>query len=186
MLDTTTGPLEVIRGRSLVVVADVENLSYSAQKAGFKMSYAGLADILKRVAADVSLHAFFSRRPDDVSWEQYFAQRGWQPHARDIEIVQTCRGMEKLANADNLLAFHAGRLAAETDADMLVASGDGALVCDIARAVTSLSSARRVFTLGFPGATAARLTCSQFIAGNLLLGRDCLRPIETKPRRRAR
>lgn len=174
----STGPLELLAGRALVVVCDAENLSVSGRKAGFKVSFAGLAELLKRTAASVNLHAFFSRRPGDTSWENYFELRGWQAHARDIELVQTCRGLEKLANADNLIAFHAGRLAAESnpDADMLIASGDGSLVCDVARAVVNLSPARRVFTLGFPGATAARLTCSQFIAGNLLLGQDCLRP----------
>lgn len=182
----STGPLEILAGRSLVVVCDAENLSVSGRKAGFKVSFAGLAEVLKRTAASVELHAFFSRRPGDTSWEQYFELRGWQAHARDIELVQTCRGLEKLANADNLIAFHAGRLAAQSraGADMLIASGDGALVCDLACAVAHAPTPRRVFTLGFPGSTAARLQTSGFIAGNLLLGRDCLRPMPLMRARR--
>jgi len=177
-----TGPMELLAGRPLVVVCDVENLSVSGRKAGFKVSFAALAELLKKTAASVELHAFFSRRPGDVSWEQYFELRGWQAHARDIEVVQTCRGLEKFANADNLIAFHAGRLAAESqpDADMLMASGDGSLVCDLARAVAQSPTPRKVFTLGYPGSTAARLQTNGFIAGNLLLGRDCLRRMETR------
>jgi hypothetical protein len=174
-----TGPLELLAGRSLVVVCDAENLSVSGRKAGFKVSFAGLAELLKRTAASVELHAFFSRRAGDTSWEHYFELRGWQAHARDIELIQTCRGLEKLANADNLIAFHAGRLAAQSRAgmDMLIASGDGSLVCDLACALAHSPTQRNVFTLGFPGSTAARLQTSGFIAGNLLLGRDCLRPM---------
>src|ERR1044072_488173 len=77
-LSESTGPLGLLAGRSLVVVCDAENLSVSGRKAGFKVSFAGLATLLKQTAASVELHAFFSRKPGDTSWERYFELRGWQ------------------------------------------------------------------------------------------------------------
>lgn len=179
-IPTVSGPMELLSNRQMLVICDVENLSYSANKLALKVSYASLADRLRKAAKSAEFHAFFSRQPGQEGWVNYFRDRGWTPHVRDIEIVQTCRGQERLANADNLIAFHAGNLAAKSSADVLLCSGDGSLVCDLARALAELPVPRGVFTLGFPGAISNRLhsQCNQLIAGNLELGMDCLRPAE--------
>lgn len=173
-----TGPLGLLAARDLVVIADAENLSYSAPNAGFKMSYASLGSALVKTCASLRLHACFSREAHQAGWERYFEERGWMPHARDIEYAQTRHGIQKHANADALIAFHSGRLAAETDADVLIASGDGALASDVAHSIAESWPDRLVFTLGFPGAVSSRLNAANNngIAGNLLLGMDCLRP----------
>lgn len=60
----------------------------------------------------------------------------------------------------------------------VIASGDGTLASDVAHSIAESWPDRLVFTLGFPGAVSARLNAATHngIAGNLLLGMDCLRP----------
>ena len=101
-----------------------------------------------------------------------------EPWGDNLTTRVTTLPTRKHANADALIAFHSGRLAAETDADVLIASGDGALASDVAHSIAESLPARLVFTLGFPGAVSARLNdaTNNGIAGNLLLGMDCLRP----------
>jgi hypothetical protein len=150
-IPTQTCPLDLLANRRLLVAADVENLSFTAKKLDYRVSYATLGRRLRETARAVELHAFFSREPGDTGWADYFREREWTAHVRDIEIVQTCRGHEKLANSDTLLAFHLGRLAAESDADVLVCSGDGSLVCDLARALAELPVRRAACSRsGFP------------------------------------
>ena len=173
-----TGPLSLLLARDLVVVADVENLSYSARNAGFRFSYAALGAALAETTKTARLHACFSRQAHHRDWEGYFAQRGWIPHARDIAYSERRNGTRKHANADALIAFHSGRLAAETNADILVATGDGALATDVANSIAEVWPDRLIFTLAFPGAASAslRATNRSSIAGNLLVGLDVLHP----------
>lgn len=179
-----TGPLNLLHARDLVVVADVENLSYSARNAGYKFSYAALGFTLADTAKSLRLHACFSRQEHHRDWENYFEERGWTPHARDISYSQKRNGFQKHANADALIAFHSGRLAAETDADMLIATGDGALATDVANSIAELWPDRLIFTLAFPGAASSslRATNRSPIAGNLLVGMDLLHTDNRKPR----
>ncbi len=173
-----TGPLNLLHARDLVVVADVENLTYSARNAGFRFSYAALGSALADTAKSLRLHACFSRQEHHRDWEGYFEQRGWTPHARDISYSEKRNGMHKHANADALIAFHSGRLAAETDSDILIATGDGALATDVANGIAEVWPDRLIFTLAFPGAASAslRATNRSPIAGNLLVGLDVLHP----------
>jgi hypothetical protein len=179
-----TGPLDLLSARNLVVVADVENLTFSARNAGFKLSYAALGALLAKTGSTLQLHACFCREANREAWEDYFEERGWMPHTRMIDYIMTRRGVEKLANADVLIAFQCGRLIAETDGDVLIATGDGTLANDIAHSTAESWPDRLIFTLGFPGAVSSRLkpNMNNGIAGNLLVGMDCLRPISRKPR----
>lgn len=177
-----TGPWHPIAGKRLLVLADVENLTYSARNhLNCKLSYRGLAERMNGVARSCSLHAFFSRPPtEEDRWSRYFEERGWVPHPRDIVTVKTCRGLERQANSDNLILFTAGLLASRSSAEVIViASGDGNLACDLANAITELPKSRQVVTLSLAGSTAARLDArsNRTIAANIEIGRDCLRPI---------
>lgn len=178
LIPPETGPLNLLHARDLVVVADVENLSYSARNAGFKFSYAALGSALAATTKSARLHACFSRQAHHRDWEGYFTQRGWIPHARDIAYSERRNGMQKHANADALIAFHSGRLAAETNGDILIATGDGALATDVANSIAEVWPDRLIFTLAFPGAASASLRASNRspIAGNLLVGLDVLHP----------
>jgi hypothetical protein len=172
-----TGPLDALLDHDLLVLADDENLRYSARDLGYRLSLRRLGRRLQQHARHCALHAFFSREPGDDSRCQYLRERGWIPHPRDIEMVQTHRGMQRLANSDNDLLFAAGNLASRSKADVVVlASGDGSLVCDLARNLRRLPRARTILTLSLAGSTSYRLDAARNpdIDGNIEIGLDCL------------
>lgn len=172
-----TAPLDALVDRDVLILADDENLRYGARDLGYQLSLSRLAQCLKRHAWRCVLHAFFSREPGDESRCQYLRERGWIPHPRDIETVQTHRGIECLANSDNDLLFAAGNLASRGTADVVVlASGDGSLVCDLARNLRQLPRARTILTLSLAGSTSYRLDAARnpHIDANVEIGLDCL------------
>lgn len=175
-----TGPLSLINNRNILVLADVENLNYSARDLGYKLSYRQLGDILRQLTKTCALHAFFSREPGNDQWEQYFKNRGWHPHPYDIKTVRTHRGKETLANSDNLILFTTGLLASRSSADVItLGSGDGTMVCDIAQALSHLPKKRTIVTLSLAGSTSHRLNAqtNPHIIANIEIGLDCLHPI---------
>jgi hypothetical protein len=176
-LPTTTGPVELLRGRKVLVVCDVDNLSVGAKDAGYTVSYAKLGQLLRENSGSCELHAFFPIHPKNKARIDYFRKRGWTTHTNQVQTLYTCRGRERLCNSDNQILLWAGLLAASSDADMvLVASGDGTLVCDIAQFFAHAANPRPVLTLSLVGSTSARLDASrnQDIFANLELGKDML------------
>lgn len=173
-----TGPLQVLNGRNVLVLADDENLRYSARDVGLKVSYQTLAERLQRSAKSCALHAFFSHEPGDYRRIDYLASRGWKPHGYLISTVKTHRGTETFANADNLILFVAGQLVDRFKPDVVViASGDGTLVCDIASFLNACSYRPKVATLSLPNSTSRRLSAAQneHIKANIEVGHDCLK-----------
>ncbi len=72
-----TGPLAPLRGKRLLVVADVQNLDLSARDLGYRLSWARLGRSLTGAAKSASLHAVFACRTGDNRRAVYFANRGW-------------------------------------------------------------------------------------------------------------
>ena len=170
-----TSPLDVIRGKSVLVLIDAENLAYSARQIGYRASFGAIADILRSIPRACALHAFFSRLEGDTIWENYFASRGYLPHPRNIEVVKTHSGIRKRANADNDLIFHAGMLSSSSRFDVVViGSGDGDLVTDLGRLIGQMKGA--VLTMSLPGSTSWRLNAAvnPDIRENIEVGLDCL------------
>ncbi|GEM_PF-2239072 len=173
-----TGPRELLADRHVLVLCDAENLSYGAESLGYRLSYFRLARWFQGAAKGCELHAFYSCEPDDLRSNRYFSRRGWIPHAHPIETVRTGRGSKRLANSDNLILLWAGWLAATSEADsVIVASGDGTLVHDIARFLTCKQPDRPVMTLSLAGSTSLRLDAlyNPFVKANLCIGKDVLR-----------
>ena len=176
------GPLSALKDRRILVLADVENLSYSAAKHhGLEIVYETLGQRLSEAAAGCALHAFFSADPQRTAGQRaYFEARGWSVHHRPIEVVQTYAGEKRRANIDTLLLFQAGLLCSRGRTDTVVlTSGDGDLVCDLARALAELPTPRQVLTLSLAGSTSWRLNAqhNRGITANLEIGCDCLRPL---------
>jgi len=172
-----TGPLTAIEGRRVLLLADVENLSCSARDLGFRLSYGTLGQTLRRASESCHLHAFFSRRPGDDRRVRYFASRGWVPHPWDIQTVRVQGEIKAMANSDNQMLFFGGVLFNGSDANVIVvASGDGSLACDLARAVAIIDPGRTVVTMSLAGSTSRRLDAqaNPDIAANIEIGRDCL------------
>jgi len=131
------------------------------------------------VAASASLHAVFSRRPGDERRWHYFLKRGWIPHAKTIRLASRRSGGRLDANTDHLLAFLAGLLAGFVATDLVVlATGDGQLVLDVAEAISQLPKPKPVATLSLAGSTSFRIDARRcpLVKCNLELGKDCLHP----------
>jgi hypothetical protein len=108
----------------------------------------------------------------------YFAERDWIPHATQIRTVSTQKGLKRKGNADFLMSFLAGVLVSRSSADVVVlASGDGDLVEEIAIGIRSLLKERSIVTMSLAGSTAGRLNAEKnaLISANIEIGRDCLR-----------
>jgi hypothetical protein len=177
LLPATTGPVNLLAGRKVLVICDVDNLSIGAKNAGYCVSYAKLVRLLRGSCRTCELHAFFPVQSKRTNRIDYFRERGWTTHTNEVQTLRTCRGRERLSNSDNQILLWSGLLAASSDADMImVASGDGSLVCDIARFFARSANSRPVVTLSLVGSTSARLDASQNpdIFANLELGKDML------------
>jgi len=176
-LPATTGPVDLLRGRKVLVICDVDNLSVGAKDAGYTVSYAKLGQLLRDNSESCELHAFFPVNAKKKGRIDYFRKRGWKTHTNEVQTLRTCRGRERLSNSDNQILLWSGLLAASSDADMIVvASGDGTLVCDIARFFFRSPTPRPVITLSLVGSTSARLDAcrNNDIFANLELGKDML------------
>jgi hypothetical protein len=173
LLVQDSGPLDSVRGARVLALFDMENLAISASRLGYRFDYTSAAKLLRSVARTCHLHAFFSRTPGDETDADLLRSAGYTPHPRDIETVISWSGMKREANADNYIAYFTGLLCSRVSVDIvLLGSGDGNLVCDLARAITELPTARKVVTFSLPGSTSQRLdaTKNMSIAANIEIG----------------
>lgn len=173
----TTGPLHCIRGRNILVLADAENLIYSARNLDAEVSFMALGKLLQNSTRHCVLHAFFSCLPGNTDRPGYFTRRGWYAHTNDIHKVETHHGISRRANCDNFLLFKAGILISRSKADIVViASGDGDLTDDLARATGNMGGKRKVVTLSLAGSTSRRLEAAinVHILNNIEIGWDCM------------
>lgn len=172
-----SGPFSALARQSVLVLADGENLRYGARDLGYQLSFSRLGERLQDYCYGCELHVFFSREPGDERHCEYLRGCGWNPHPRDIETVGTHRGIRRLANSDNDLLFAAGILAERSQAEVIVlASGDGTLVCDLSRNLRQLPGIYTILTLSLAGSTSYRLNAAhnRNIDGNIEIGLDCL------------
>jgi hypothetical protein len=179
-----TGPLGGLQNRSVLALFDVENLTISSRKLGYDLNYGALARRLGSATRNLQLHAALSVEPGDTVDAQHMAVSGFTVHTRRIERLP---GGSKAANSDNLLAFQAGLLVSRARADVVIlGSGDGQLVCDLANAICALPATRSVWTLSVPGATSSRVDCHRnpSIERNLEIGRDVLDAMHPQTLRR--
>lgn len=173
--------LEALHGRKVLFIGDVENLSFSAQRLGYNVSFRLLGEKLKEICHSVRLHAYYSRQPGRTERDDYFRERGWIPHPQEVETVHSFSGAQKVnTNSDNKIAFAAGLASHSSgEAIILLATGDGQLASDLATCLKALPRPRTVFTLSLAGSTSHRLDSrkNKAIDLNIELGRDLLRRI---------
>ncbi len=175
-----TGPLGPITGKRVLALIDAENLVYSARSLGLKISFARLGERLHQASKSCTAHVFYSHDVNDSAWDTYFTKRGFIIHPRIIEFVQTHMGVKKRANSDNDLVFHAGKLASRSSASvLLIGSGDGDLVTDLARLI---GDTKQVVTLSLAGSTSYRLDsrANPSIASNIEIGLDLCHAFPTR------
>lgn len=180
-----TGPLSALQDRRVLAVFDCENLSISAKENSLRLSYGRLMLSLRSEAASCEAHAFFSRMAGDERQNRYLQRSGLITHPRDIEFVESRDGTRKLANSDSRMLFMTGVLLAHSDANtLLIGSGDGDLGNELARGVRALGRPLTVLTLSLAGHSSRRLDAAtnDDIHGNLEVGLDVMRPLETSSR----
>lgn len=179
----TTGPMHQIAGAKVLLICDVENITISAIKNGYGINYKRLKNIIEYSAYSADFHAFFSREKGDDSMSIAFRDCNWIPHPRDIQYAKTINGPKAFANSDNLISFGLGRFLCEKEYDcVILASGDGALVCDLSILARQYApTVSKVFSLSLAGSTSHRLDSKTNlnIAANLEIGLDCLVPLTT-------
>lgn len=179
-----------LTGRSALLLADFENLTYSArQRCRGREPDAGLLLVAIRHAARWATPMAFASVPLDTidAARQYFEAAGWQPFLTPHQVIHDRNGARLLANSDASMLINAGAQIARSAAKaVVVLSGDGDLIDAIARYSTTLPKPREVFTCSVPGSTSARaLACNNpLIAGNILIGADLLVLADTEPSRR--
>lgn len=179
-----TGPLEVLNDHDVLVIADAQNLDLGARDLGYKVSWQRLGHLIDDHSRTSERHTFLSQPEGEECRASYFAHRGWTPHSKKSRLVRTVRGLERNSNTDHILAFFTGFLISQSAASLvLVCSGDGDLVEDIAEALSLLQARCRIATLSIAGSTARRLDArySSLITANLELGHDCLRDRKSSP-----
>lgn len=180
-----TGPLGLLDGKCVLVLADVENLSISAGDLGRHLRYDFLTRVLAASASRIDAHAFFTRQPGDDRLAAAFEGIGWTPHPRDVQLVRHHGGIKRFANSDHHLCFGAGALVTAAPSNLVVvASGDGALGCDLAAAICG-STGAGVATLSLAGSTSHRLKAGEnpHIMANIEIGMDCM-PMQSRQRSR--
>ena len=178
--DPVTGPLGLLRGRTTLVVADVENLERAAARFGLHPHWEALARALRHVAPTLALHAFLAIETAEDPRRLRLARSGWTAHAKPVRRVASHRGVRFTRNVDVNLAAMTGYLAGSLRPRAVVlATGDGALADDVAETLLESTPPEVLVTLSVAGATASRLEArtSPFFDENLELGLDCLAPL---------
>jgi hypothetical protein len=172
-----TGPLSFLTDRSVLVIADMENLVLGARDLGLVLDLQALAVVLRDASNRCELHAFYSRVLGDNSFENTLTAARWTSHPRTIEVVQSFRGPRRRANSDNTILIYTGALAIQSVADVVIlATGDGDLAVDGARHLGELRPEVAVATMSLAGSTSPRLNAQSNpdITANIEIGRDCL------------
>ena len=174
-----TGPLRVLAGHDVLVIADCQNLDMGARNLGFAVDWKRLGRRMAWAARSTARHAFIAEPAGSTRQAEYLARSGWTPHSKVSRTVRSWRGVVSNKNTDHLIAFFAGVLASGSHATLvLVASGDGDLVEDLSEALGMLPPPRPIATLSLAGSTSRRLDArhSCFVIENIELGIDCLKP----------
>ncbi len=178
---TATGPMTHLANKKLLVVADVENLSLSAEDKGLVLVYSALAHKLSTVCKNPRLAAFATIEDRHRVFAEQMEESGWELHARPVEYVpdRTRNGRwAPTRNSDAVMLMTTGHLLSEIQPDVLViGSGDGGLIIEMARTARRiLPSIHGVSTLSFEKNTssAARSKSCDYVDENIFLGNDVL------------
>lgn len=174
----TTGPFAGLDfAAPTLVMADAENLIYGARDLGRRVDFAMLGGLLNGVFQRLELHACYSA-PADRSHD-LFEGTGWTTHRRSI--IESRFITVSGANADVSLAFHTAALMAKLQPHTLIlASGDGLLGLDIARAAKAqFPACKTVATASLAGSTSHLIDArvEKGITQNIEIGLDVMVPL---------
>jgi hypothetical protein len=179
VIEERTGPLELLRGRAVLLLLDEENIRFGARDLGRKASFRRLREQVQAHAASSVCHAFLTTNEDNNARVKYLAARGYQVHVQRADQHPDSHA-GRPTNADPFMLFHSGVIVSRSTATaVIIATGDGGLALSLAQSIRSLPKRRAILTLSLPGSTAQRLDARRtaLVDHNLEIGSDCLRPL---------
>lgn len=170
-----------LAGHDVLVIADVENLSYGLHTKKLDLDYRNLLYEMRLYARKVRAHAFATVNPLEIRQAVAKCRSAkWIPHFQKVEVVKTCRGMERRSNADNAILIHAGVLAEKLRPSCIVlGTGDGNLGCDLAAYFKAEYPYCQLLTFSISGCTSARLRAESnpHIDGNFIINSEFTLPV---------
>lgn len=169
-------------GSKVLLVADAQNMSHSLRVAGYDCAFDKLLRAIPASPSAIQAHAYARLKTDeDLAFaNQYFTTAGWQSHCRLAPVVNGEQRIVK-SNVDNDLLLSVGELLANGDvAHLVVASGDGDLVCDVVAHIQGHRHQPQVHVLSIAGTTSSRFHAllGHGIETTTLLGWDCTGPAD--------
>lgn len=178
-----TGPLDSLAGKSVLVLADLENWTAASRQLGCELSLERVGDRLRSVAKECHLFAFTSVDPDFQREPRGCVEsKSWRVIGLEEGNGAADEGRPARFNSDSLMLFYAGSLLDRIQCDaVVIGSGDGDLVCTLARLVARSTPCRLNATLSLAGSTSSRVNPSRnrHLTASAIIGLDCLQPKET-------
>lgn len=175
-----TGPLQVLHDKEILVLADLENLVAGARQLDCELSLERLAGQLSSASNSCRLFGFTSVSVMEQDRPLgYVCSDDWEIVCKSGEFLEPATSKSAGRNSDNLLLYQAGSLLERIPCEVVViGSGDGSLVCSLARFIRDADPSKHVVSLSVAGSTSSRLDCvrNADLAANAFLGLDCLRP----------
>jgi hypothetical protein len=172
--------LSILRGKSIQVFLDEQNLSISARELGYCLDYVRLTRLLRSLARIADLHIFIASARKSLNTGRALKRFGHAVHVKNIRTIPLRGGQfRRDSNIDNLFAFWVGTCAAGPAHEIIVlGSGDYGLSGELAAAIVARGVRTEVVTLSLPGSTARDLDASRNpnIRANIQIGLDVLRP----------
>lgn len=171
---TPFSDLTAIRGKSVLLLLDAENLVISCRNnLGRELDVPKLGMNVMKTARRASMHAFFTEDASTNQMSIVLNKAGWTIHERQSFTLQG----RQHRNSDGRLLIQAGVLISRSNADLIIlGSGDGELGLELLNFINSLRRPIRpkFMTLSVAGATNRALDArhNHQIAANLEVGLD--------------
>ncbi len=176
-----TTPLWRLPAGRLLCLMDDDNLRISLRRHDASLSYRRLLQRLSTQASALRAWAVFTHQEGENKRAKYLTGVGWQVLPVSREYLVRRGNVEVKGNADNDIAFLAGRLALEGRFDAVVlGTGDGDLAAAVARCIKSFVRTPLV-TLSVPGSSSRRLLDRELFADRLFVGRDLIASEDLPP-----
>lgn len=172
--------LSILRGKSIQVFMDEQNLSIGARKLRYRLDYVRLTSLLRSCARIADLHIFIASTRKSLNMSRLLKPLGHAVHVKNIRTIPLRDGQFRTdSNIDNLFAFWVGACAAAPAHEVIVlGSGDYGLSGELAAALLARGVRTKVVTLSLPGSTSRDLDARRNpnIRANIQIGLDVLRP----------
>lgn len=172
-----TSSLDSLQGHKVLALLDIENLHHSADDWGCRMNFSRLIERLRQHCQQLWVHAYYSRHADEAWLDERFESMGFKPKPREIRMMFRHGGTKMDANSDPRIFAQGSSAISRSRADVvLLGSGDGLLVQEMADTIHGFPKQRATWTLSLAGSTSRMIQAAHNskIEGNIMIGNDML------------